>query len=125
MRFFPLLLTPAIIACVTPGQADPALSPPRAFNVISADEIAATHSANVYDLIESIHPLYLTSRIGRAPLGDREVYLDGVRLYGIAALKNIPSMNVREIRLVRPGEVVAGYVGRAPAAILVLSKFGR
>jgi len=88
-------------------------------------EIANTHANTAYDAIQLSHPLFLISRIDLAPLSEREVYLNGIRLGGIGELRGIPANSVREIRFVRALDAGVSGIGHASGAILVISKAGR
>jgi hypothetical protein len=123
MRLY-LLVLPlvAIIACVNGSQPNLGSSPSRSPNVITPDEISAAHASTAYEAIERTHPRFLTSRIGLAPLAEREVYINGVRVGGIDALRGIAAASVREIRFVRAEEVASTSVTSSAPAILVVIK---
>jgi hypothetical protein len=112
-----------VTACVKSGQ--PSLGPSVAADVITAAEIADSHASTAYEAIELSRPRFLISKIDVAPLAEREVYLDGMRLGGIGELHGIPASSVREIRLVRSIDAAASGVGRHGGVILVISKAGR
>ena len=116
-----------VTACVNSGQ--PSLGPRPlsgpARDVITEAEIAGTHASTAYQAIELSRPRLLISKIDVAPLAEREVYLDGMRLGGIGELRGIPASSVREIRLVRALDAAASGMSRPGGAILVISKAGR
>jgi hypothetical protein len=87
-------------------------------------EIVGSRATTAYDAIERSHPVFLTSRIDLAPLAEREVYLNGIRLGGIGELRGIPASSVQEIRFVRAIDAGASGIGRPGGAILVISKGG-
>ncbi len=115
-----------LTACVNSGQ--PSLGPrplSSAADVITEAEIAGSHARTAYEAIQLSHPLFLMSKIDVAPLAEREVYLNGMRLGGIGELHGIPASSVREIRFVRALDAAASGIGRPGGAILVISKAGR
>ncbi len=115
-----------LTACVNSGQ--PSLGPrplSSAADVITEAEIAGSHASTAYEAIRLSHPLFLISKIDVAPLAEREVYLNGMRLGGIGELHGIPASSVREIRFVRALDAAASGIGRPGGAILVISKAGR
>ncbi len=115
-----------LTACANSGQ--PSLGPrplSAAADVITEAEIAGSHASTAYEAIQLSHPLFLMSKIDVAPLGEREVYLNGTRLGGIGELHGIPASSVREIRFVRALDAAASGIGRSGGAILVISKVGR
>jgi hypothetical protein len=115
-----------LTACVTSGR--PPLGPrslgSAAADVMTEAEIAESHASTAYEAIQLSHPLFLMSKIDVGPLAQRDVYLDGMHLGGIAELRGIPAGSVREIRFVRALDAAASGIGRSGGAILVISKAG-
>jgi hypothetical protein len=116
-----------LTACVNSGQPELGTRPlsHAAGAIMTQAEIADSHANTAYEAIERSHPLFLISRIDLAPLAEREVYLNGIRLGGIGELRGIPASSVREIRFVRALDAGASGIGHAGGAILVISKVGR
>jgi hypothetical protein len=99
-RRFYLLALAVSTACATAGTgATPA---GRSQNIITEDEIAASHEPNAYELIRSLRPMYLKSR-GRSSINGSGsdyagVFVDG-QLYGdLTTLRNLVTPQIREIR---------------------------
>ena len=70
-------------------------------------------STTAYDLVIRICPFWLNGRIPRSRNAKLEqvVYVDGVRVGGVEALRLISALDIKEIRLLRMGDVTlpAGY----------------
>jgi hypothetical protein len=116
-----LLLT----ACASQSRRDFTPVPSTALGVITADQITSSRGMTAYDVVDRVRPMYLVSKLDLAPMAEREVYLNGVRLGGIEQLRLIPAREVGEIRFVRAIDGGAFGVGRSGGAILVTSKVGR
>jgi len=116
-----------LTACVNAGPPNLGAGPasPADAAVMTAAEIADSHAPTAYDAIQRSHPLFLMSRVDLAPMAEREVYLNGLRLGGVGELRSIPASSVREIRFVRALDGAAFGIGRPGGAILVISKSGR
>ena len=116
-----------LTACVNSGQRslEPRPLGPATADVITETEIADSHATTAYEAIQLSRPVFLMSKIDVAPLAEREVYLDRMRLGGIGELRGIPASSVREIRFVRSLDTAASGIGRSGGAILVISKAGR
>ena len=116
----------SLAACATAGVSDPRPTH-SAFpdaGVLTRTGIYASGAATAYDALERLRPLYLVSKVDLGPLREREVFLNGMRLGGIAELRLIPASAVQEIRFVRAVEGGGTGSGRG-GAILVISKAGR
>jgi outer membrane receptor for ferrienterochelin and colicin len=98
-RRFYLLALAASTACASAGTAAPA---GRNSNVISEDEIAASHEANAYEVIRTLRPLFLKSR-GRSSINGSgtdyaTVFVDGQQYGDLTTLRNVVASQIREIR---------------------------
>jgi hypothetical protein len=99
-RNFYLFALALSTACATTGTGSAPTG--RNQNVITEDEITASHESNVYDLIRSLRPMYLKSR-GRSSINGSgsdyaSVFMDG-QLYGdISTLRNLVPSQIHEIR---------------------------
>ena len=69
-------------------------------SVITREQIAVNHFATAYDVVEGMHQNWMQTRGPDSFASPTQVivYLDGVRLGGIAALRNIPAGDVAYIR---------------------------
>lgn len=116
----------SLTACATATSSNPrpARSPFGHASFLTARDIHASGATTALQALERLRPMFLVSKIDLAPLGEREVYLNGLRLGGINELRHIPANAVREIRFVRAIDGGGTGSGRA-GAILVISKPGR
>jgi hypothetical protein len=96
----------------------------RNASIVTEPDIYASKAQTAYQALERLRPTFLISQIDLAPLSEREVYLNGIRLGGINELRLIPANSVEEIRFVRAIDGGGNGSGRS-AAILVISKAGR
>jgi hypothetical protein len=96
-----------------------------ALTMITEDDIARSHAKTAYEAVERMKPMYLVSKVDLTPTAERTVYLNGVRLGGLAELRLIPASEIKEIRFVRAVDGGVYGVGRSGGAILVVSKAGR
>lgn len=116
----------SLTACATAGGSDPrpTHSTFSAASLLTRTDIYASGAATAYEALERLRPVFLISKIDLAPLSEREVYLNGIHVGGIAELRLIPANAVQEIRFVRAMEGGGTGSGRG-GAILVISKAGR
>jgi hypothetical protein len=114
-----------LTACAAQSRRD--FTPPRstALDVISENDIASSKGTNAFEVVERVRPMYLASNLDLAPTAQRQVYLNGIKLGGVAELRLIPAREVKEIRFVRAIDGGAYGVGSSGGAILVVSKSGR
>ena len=94
-------------------------------SVLRQDEIARSHANSAYEAVQLARPVFLMSGVDLAPLAQRQVYLNGMRLGGIDELRAIPASSVLEIRFVRAIDASGSGIGQQGGAILVVSKVGR
>jgi hypothetical protein len=106
-RLVALGLTLASAACASGGSTSGTASRPAASrpNVLSAEEIQKAHIANVFDLVSSLRPRWLTTRgvdSFQKP-SEIQVYLGNTRMTGGPnALREISSLGVTKIEWVDP-----------------------
>jgi len=69
-------------------------------SVITREQIAVNHFVTAYEVVEGMHQNWFQTRGPDSFASPTQVivYLDGVRLGGIAALRNIPAGDVAYIR---------------------------
>jgi hypothetical protein len=114
-----------LTACATQTPLTIATPPSGSLGVITQEEISSSRGTNVYEVVERIRPLYLTSKVDMSPDTERQVYLNGVKLGGIGELRWIAAREVKEIRFVRAIDGGVYGVGRSGGAILLTSRGGR
>ena len=113
-RFLSIVVAAAAFACAS-GGASSGSGTTRDANVITADEIAASHETNAFDVISRLRPLYLRTR-GRSTLSAggnasdyATVFLDG-QLYGdLSSLKNLVTPQIRQIRYYNGPDAVTKF----------------
>lgn len=123
-----ILLIAALGACTRAPYTDPSLAPDR--EIITQDEIEASHGGSAYDVIRKLHGNFLSYR-GRTSIKDTVtsmpmVFMDD-QVYGpISVLRNIPASQIAEIRLYRAWEATIKYGSGLPGgAIAIYSRLER
>ncbi len=121
-----LAATLGLTACATAGGWDPrpGQSTLGSASFLTRTDIHASGATTAYEAVARLRPVFMMSKIDLTPFSERAVYLNGVRIGGIAELRLIPASAVQEIRFVRAIEG-GGTGGGREAAILVISKAGR
>jgi hypothetical protein len=121
-------LLSALLACSRAPYTDPSLAPDR--EIITQDEIEASHASSAYDVIRKLHGNFLSYR-GRTSIRDNVtsmpmVFMDD-QVYGpVSVLRNIPASQIAEIRLYRAWEAVIKYGSGLPGgAIAIYSRLER
>ena len=113
LRAVHVLAAVGLAACASAGASS---RPAKDYNVISQSEITAQNGVNAYDVISHLRPQYLKTRgrttIQTAPTVASEyasVFLDS-QFYGdLNSLRNIASINIKEIRYLPANESVTRY----------------
>jgi len=103
----------AITACASAGAGS---GVHRDYNLITQDEITQQNGSNAYDVISHLRPNFLKTRgrtsIQTPPSAATEyasVFLDS-QFYGdLNTLRNIASINIKEIRYLPANEAVTRY----------------
>jgi hypothetical protein len=74
-------------------------------NVITLPEVQAARVDNAYELVRTLHPMWLRKRGSHSIKydGDIVVYLDNARLGGPEALRQIETISITSIRYYDPG----------------------
>jgi hypothetical protein len=107
-----ILTLAAMTACATAGSGN-TTNIHRDPNLINEQEIASSNESNAYDVITRLRPVFLKTR-GHTTLmaGGSDyasVFLDG-QVYGeLVSLKNIPAIQIREIRYLSSNQAVTKY----------------
>ena len=116
-RAFYLAAVAATLAC---ASATAKSGPHRAANLITAEEIAGTSTSNAFEAVEKLRPDFLHSHgtnLSRSDSGLPDVYL-GVARYGdVNSLRNIPAMEVLEIRFYKGAEAATKFGMQNPTGI--------
>jgi hypothetical protein len=97
----------------------------RDARILTAEEIRASSSSNLYDVIRSYRPEWLIKR-GQTSInleGDIVVYVDNVALGGPESLKSIDAHSVQSARFMSASEAQMRYgVGHMHGAIVVVTR---
>ena len=116
-RILFLFAIAATLGCASAGAAP---GTRRSANVITADEIAATNTTTAYEAVEKLRPSFLQSRgsnLSGSDNGLADVYV-GLQRYGdVNALRNIPALEVQEIRFYKGAEAATKYGMQNPTGI--------
>ena len=110
----------AVVAALGCASASAKSGPHKAANLITADEIAGTNTTTAYEAVEKLRPAFLHSHgtdLSRSDTGLPDVYL-GVARYGdVNSLRNIPAMEVLEIRFYKGAEAATKFGMQNPTGI--------
>lgn len=103
----------AISACASAGAGG---AVHRDYNLITQDEITQQNGTNAYDVISHLRPNFLKTRgrtsIQTPPSASSEyasVFLDSQYFGDLNTLRNIASINIKEIRYLPANEAVTRY----------------
>ena len=107
------LAVAALVGCASAGASS---HPAKDYNVITQDEITAQNGVNAYEVISHLRPQYLKTRgrttIQTTPTVASEyaaVFMDSQYYGDLNSLRNIASINIREIRYLPANESVTRY----------------
>ena len=106
-RLGPLGFAVAVaLACSPPpGGGDSNTARPDR-NVITLAEVQAARTDNAYELIRTLHPMWLRKRGSNSIRydGDIVVYMNNTRVGGLEALRQIETSGITSIRYYDPGQ---------------------
>lgn len=114
-----VLLLAALAACAPAGTGGPGGSS----DLITAQEIQANPSPNIYELIRKLHPTWLRGR-GVTTLRDPAaanaivVYLDETRYGGVESLRQLSTSGIRAIRYLSPASPGVRVQGNENAYVI-------
>jgi hypothetical protein len=125
VRIITLLLAGAVGACAPAATGVGRPVPDR--DVVGAAELAATRATDLYTALRQVRPEFLQPRgVSSIHTGSPDypaVYLDGVEIGGLDELKNISTVEVREVRRLSAQQAAARTGTNSPGgAILVFRK---
>ncbi|MGH7652617.1 MAG: hypothetical protein ACREMS_12355 [Gemmatimonadaceae bacterium] len=124
----PVVLIVAFAACRAAPYTDPTASPDR--EIITQDQIEASHGTTAYDVIRKLHGNFLSYR-GRTSIKDTAsampvVFMDDMAYGPVSVLRNIPASEIAEIRLYRAWEAVIKFGSGLPGgAIAIYTRLDR
>jgi hypothetical protein len=94
-------------------------------DVVTAAELAGTHSANLDDALRQLRPEFFTARgVSSIRQGTPDlptVYLDGTKLGGLETLRNIDIGVVLEVRRLTPREATIRLGTDSPGGVLLVT----
>jgi hypothetical protein len=125
-----LLAALGVAACAAASQGGQ--SGGRRSNVITAEEIASVTASNAYEVVQRLRSQWLVTRgvattrdpsVEGTPSGGIVVYLDGVRMGGVEALRDISVEQIRELRFIDAKDATTRYgTGHTSGVIEVYTK---
>ncbi|HEY3133637.1 MAG TPA: hypothetical protein VGJ47_03325 [Gemmatimonadaceae bacterium] len=120
--FLPLIMLAVVGACSPAPFRDPLAEPDR--QIITQDEIAASHGNTAYDVIRKLHGNFLSYR-GRTSIRDTAsampvVFVDDQAYGPVSVLRSIPATQIAEIRLYRAWEAVGKYGSGLPGGAIAI-----
>lgn len=123
MRWVIILPFVVAVAC-----SHPKLGPGEIYSsqVITEDEIAASHASNAFEVIHKLRANFLTNRgqtgINRTAANTYPtVYLDDQEFGSISTLASIPAAQIAMIRLYRVSEANAKYGTRNLTGVIAIT----
>lgn len=113
-------------ACASAGAGGGAGGGERSSNVLTAEELAAQPTNNLYDAVRRLRPRWLVER-GPTTLGSGGnpvvVYVDNQRMGGAEELRDLAVEMVASVRYRDPADATTRYgTGHAGGAIEVTTK---
>lgn len=110
------------------GCSHPQLGPGETFNsqVITEDEIVASHATTAFEVIHKLRANFLTNR-GETSVNRNQsnpyptVYVDDQEFGPISTLSSIPAAQITMIRLYRVSEANARYGNRNLSGVIAIS----
>ena len=116
------LVAVVLVGCAPPSTARTARDP----NVITREEILASHAANAYDAVSRLRPSFLqfhgqTTMTG-SDTGYPKVYLDRILFGDLTTLKSLDATGIREIHYYTGAAASNRFgLGNVSGAVEVLS----
>jgi hypothetical protein len=94
-------------------------------DMISEAELAGVPSGTAYEAVRRLRPTFLSWTRSVTPYERRLVFVDGIQMGGLEALEAIPTMSIREIRLLTGIEAAGRYgTTNSAGALIVTTKLG-
>jgi hypothetical protein len=109
-KSFSILMIAAGVACASAGTGT---GTSHNSDIITAEQVAATHESNAYDVINQVRPLWLKSRgqtsinTGSSPYAT--VFVDGQYFGDLASLRQIIAPQIKEVRYFNGPSAVTRY----------------
>ena len=109
-KSFSILMVAAGVACASAGTGT---GGSHNSDIITAEQIAATHESNAYDAINQIKPLWLKTRgqtsvnTGTSPYAS--VFVDNQYFGDLGSLRQIIAPQIKEVRYLNGPNAVTRY----------------
>lgn len=115
------LVAAVFLACSPPSTARAARSP----NVITKEEIVASHANNAYDAVSMLRPAFLNfhgqTTINGSDTGYPKVYLEHILFGDLSSLRTMDVNGIREIHYYNGAEASSRFgLGNVSGAIEVV-----
>ena len=117
-----LLISLALAACVPPSQSRAPIPDPQ---LIVENDIVQSRAMDAYDAVRLLRPSFLTFRGQTSVLGTSSpyptVYVDGLRIGDIDALRGIPAQQIATIRLYRAWDAATRFGGGNMGGVIAIT----
>lgn len=126
--FLILATLAALVACASNGSGSRVhqLRDSTPSTVVTEAEITRSGARTAYETMERLRPWYLSRTRTRGASCERVVYLDALRLGGLAELRGVSSANVAQIRSLSGPEATTLFgPGHCAGAIVVVTRVDR
>lgn len=124
----PIVLALALLAGCATGGEPRERAPRQQQNLLTEEQIHAGTFQTAFEVVQSLRPAWLRERARSVtnPQGAQvAVYLDGVRMGGISALRQVRVHNIATMEFMTPSDATTRYgTGHAGGAILIRTRRG-
>jgi hypothetical protein len=122
-----LVLCSVIGACApAPGATQAGSAPGARNNVLTQAQLSATNSMNLYDAIPKLHPDWLSSRgptsVTDATATSVSIFMGGTMLGKAEALRDVPVIDVAEVRYWDAGQAAARFGMGHPRGVIEITR---
>lgn len=101
------------LGCASGGGVPSPAGPGRARDLITGEQLVATHAASLYDAIRQLRPEFLRPHVSGTITNPQPplpvVYVDHVSLGGLDALRNFQPTAVYDVRYVNAADATTRY----------------
>jgi hypothetical protein len=123
-----VLVALALLAGCATGGEERERAPRQQQNLLTEAQIHAGTYQTAFEVVQSLRPSWLRERARSVtnPQGaEVAVYLDGVRLGGTGALRQVRVQNISTMQFMTPSDATTRFgTGHAGGAILILTRRG-
>ena len=119
-----ILLACGLLACARPSS--PTQAAPSSRTTLTQSQLSATNARNLYEAIEKLRPDWLTSRGPTSVTNEAptvaSVYMNGTMIGKADALRDIPILEVTEVRYWDVGQASARFGMGHPRGVIELTR---